>query len=107
MNIKQSVTVITGAAGGIGRALAMELVSRNAAAMALVDRSETVHEAARAVNALAGKEVAGSYAGDVCDPSFRAHVFRDMSHKSGSVNVCVPAAGITRDSLAVKTDKQT
>ena len=30
-----------------------------------------------------------------------------MAEKHGPVNICVPAAGITRDSLAVKVDKET
>src|SRR5438128_2699071 len=31
---------------------------------------------------------------------------RNAAEKCGCVNVCVPAAGITRDGLAVKIDKQ-
>src|SRR5882762_4850286 len=107
MNIKRAIAVITGAAGGIGRALAIEFVNRQAAAMALVDRSESVHEVSRAVNELAGKEVATGYAGDVTEGAFRAQVYEEMKTKHGPINVCVPAAGITRDSLAVKKDKET
>jgi 3-oxoacyl-[acyl-carrier protein] reductase len=107
MNIKHAVTVITGAAGGIGRALALELVNRHSAAMALVDHSEAVHEVAQAVNVLAEKKVAAGYVGDVTDSAFRAHVFQDMAARQTPINVCVPGAAITRDSLAVKIDKQT
>jgi len=107
MNIKNAVTVITGAAGGIGRALAFELVNRNAAGMALVDRNESVHEVAHAANEMAGKPIASGYVGDVGDGSFRTQVYKEANSKHGLINVCVPAAGITRDSLAVKMDKQT
>ncbi len=107
MNIKNAVTLITGAAGGIGRALALELVNRKSAAMALVDQSEEVHHVARAANELAEKEVASGYVGDVTDGSFRTHVYQQMAARHGGVNVCVPAAGITRDNLAVKMDKET
>jgi len=107
MNIKSAVAVITGAAGGIGRALALELVKRNARGLALVDQSDTVHEASEALNELADNPVAFGYSGDVSDENFRKKVYREMAGKCGRVNVCVPAAGITRDGLAVKIDKQT
>jgi len=107
MKIQNAVTVITGAAGGIGRATAIELMNRKAPAMALVDRSESVHEVSRAVNELAGAQVATGYVGNVTDAAFRAHVYKDMNGRHGRVNVCIPAAGITRDGLAVKMDKQT
>jgi 3-oxoacyl-[acyl-carrier protein] reductase len=107
MNLKNAITLITGAAGGIGRALALELVNRKSAAMALVDRSDAVHQVSHAVNELAQKQLATGYIGDVTDASFRTHVYEDMKSRHGRVNVCVPAAGITRDSLSVKIDKQT
>jgi 3-oxoacyl-[acyl-carrier protein] reductase len=107
MNIKGSVAVITGAAGGIGRALALELVKRKAAGIALVDQADTVREVASALNEFAGATVAWGFSGDATDGDFRQQVFEEMASKHGRVNICVPAAGITRDSLAVKTDKQT
>jgi NAD(P)-dependent dehydrogenase (short-subunit alcohol dehydrogenase family) len=107
MNIKGAVAVITGAAGGIGRALALELVRRKAAGLALVDQSEGVHQVAKALNELAGGPVAFGYSGDATETEFRQRVYREMAEQRGRVNICVPAAGITRDSLAVKVDKQT
>ncbi|HWI56175.1 MAG TPA: SDR family NAD(P)-dependent oxidoreductase [Bacillota bacterium] len=107
MNIKGAVAVITGAAGGIGRALALELAKRKAGNVALVDQSEAVHQVAKAINELTGSNVAVGYNGDVGSADFRKHVYQEMSEKHGLINICVPAAGITRDSLAVKVDKQT
>ncbi len=107
MNIKGSVAVITGAAGGIGRALALELAKRKAAALALVDMSDAVQQVATAINELSGSALAFGYSGDVTSPEFRGRVFREMAQQHGMINICVPAAGITRDSLAVKLDKQT
>jgi NAD(P)-dependent dehydrogenase (short-subunit alcohol dehydrogenase family) len=107
MNIKGSVAVITGAAGGIGRALALELAKRKASGLALVDQSEAVQQVAKAINELAGSKVAIGYYGDATDAKFRKYVYEDIAAGQGRVNICVPAAGITRDSLAVKVDKQT
>jgi NAD(P)-dependent dehydrogenase (short-subunit alcohol dehydrogenase family) len=107
MNIQGSVAVITGAAGGIGRALALELAKRKAAGLALVDQSEAVHQVAKAINELTGTPLAYGYSGDATDGKFRKHVYAEMEQRHGPVNICVPAAGITRDSLAVKVDKQT
>ena len=107
MNIKGKVAVITGAAGGIGRALALELVKRNVLGLALVDQSEAVLQVAKAMNDLEGRLVATGYHGDVTDAGFRRRVYDEIGERCGQVNICVPAAGITRDRLAVKVDKAT
>jgi NAD(P)-dependent dehydrogenase (short-subunit alcohol dehydrogenase family) len=107
MKIEDSVAVITGAAGGIGHALALELGKRKAAGIALVDQAKSVREVANAINQLAGAELAAGFSGDVSDAGFRKRVYEEMSQRHGQVNICVPAAGITRDGLAVKIDKQT
>ncbi|HZV34317.1 MAG TPA: SDR family NAD(P)-dependent oxidoreductase [Verrucomicrobiae bacterium] len=106
MNIKGKVAVITGAAGGIGRAVALELAKRGAAHIALVDKTEAVHTLAIELNNQTGVSTATGYAGDVTDETFRSWVYEDMRVKHGLVQICVPAAGITRDGLAVKYDKQ-
>lgn len=107
MHIKEAVAVITGAAGGIGKALAIELSKRGARGLALVDRSDTIQDAADAVNELAGSTVAVGYNGDVTNSEFRRDVYADMNVKYGTVTICVPAAGITRDRLAVRMVKET
>jgi NAD(P)-dependent dehydrogenase (short-subunit alcohol dehydrogenase family) len=107
MNIKGAVALITGAAGGIGRALALEMAKRKVSGLALVDHSESVQQVANAVNDFAGRILAFGYSGDVTQDSFRQRVYEEMTEKHGPVNICVPAAGITRDSLAVKMEKQT
>lgn len=106
MNIKDSVAIVTGAAGGIGQALALELGKRKAAGIALVDQAKSVHEVANAINQLAGNNRAMGFSGDVTDAEFRKRVYDEMTQRYGHATICVPAAGITRDSLAVKVDKQ-
>ena len=105
MDIKGKVGVITGAASGIGRAAAAELHRHGIAALALVDRSDAVHEVSAALNAGNGSRVVRAFQGDVTDATFRHEVFETMRHEHGPINICVPAAGITRDALAVKLNK--
>jgi len=107
MIIKDAVAVVTGAASGIGRALSEELAIRGVKALALVDHSPSVSEVADAVNKQTGANVAIGYNGDVTDPTFRRKVFAELNDRYGMVNICVPAAGVTRDGLAVKVDKET
>jgi 3-oxoacyl-[acyl-carrier protein] reductase len=105
MKINGSVAVVTGAGSGIGAAAAKELAQRHAAGVALVDRSDTVEGVVQTINDATGRKTAFGYVGDVTDSSFRSSVFVEMAERIGRVNICVPAAGITRDSLAVKIDK--
>jgi len=57
-------------------------------------------------NRVGDADDAGDF-GDVVDAEFRSKVFNQVHSKHGVVNICVPAAGIARDALAVKVDKET
>jgi NAD(P)-dependent dehydrogenase (short-subunit alcohol dehydrogenase family) len=105
MLILDKVALVTGAASGIGEAVARELAQRGARAVLLVDRSERAFDMARAINESVGRDAAEAWVGDTTDDVFRARVFDETAARHGVVNICVPAAGITRDALAVKVDK--
>ncbi|HEY0858588.1 MAG TPA: SDR family oxidoreductase [Albitalea sp.] len=107
MEFTNRVAVITGGASGIGRAVAAAMARRGVAAVALVDVSEAVEDVAGKLNAEAGRVVAIPFQGNTTDEKFRASVFDAMSRKHGAVTLCVPAAGITRDDLAIRIDKVT
>jgi 3-oxoacyl-[acyl-carrier protein] reductase len=107
VEIAGKVAVITGAASGIGRAVAIDLAHRDVRAMALVDVGETIDGVAADVNTEAGRPVAYPYRGDTTDDAFRSLVFDSISGQFDTVTMCVPAAGITRDDLAVRIDKIT
>src|SRR5271157_6272816 len=92
--IKGQVAVITGAAGGIGQALALDMIRRGAAGIALVDFSDRVVQVARKVNTEAGRQVAIAYRGDTTDTAFRQEVYADITTKAGVPRICVPAAAI-------------
>jgi NAD(P)-dependent dehydrogenase (short-subunit alcohol dehydrogenase family) len=107
MDLSKKVAVITGGASGIGRAVAAALARREVAGVALVDMSEAVEDVAAALNAEAGRTYAIPFMGNTTDEKFRASVFDAIGGKFGPVSLCVPAAGITRDDLAVRVDKST
>ncbi len=106
MYIKNQVAMITGAASGIGRALAVELAHRGAKGIGLVDLNEEVASIAKSINETAGREVAVAFIGDTTDAEFRRQAYDKMEEQYDAVSICVPAAGLTRDALAVKLDKQ-
>jgi NAD(P)-dependent dehydrogenase (short-subunit alcohol dehydrogenase family) len=107
MDLSKRVAVITGGGSGIGRALAAAMAPRGIAAVALVDVNEAVVEVAESLNAEAGRKFAIPFQGNTTDDKFRASVFDAISGQYGRVSLCVPAAGITRDDIAVRIDKVT
>src|SRR5437899_558684 len=107
MKIEGKVALVTGAASGIGEATSLELARRGVRAVALVDRSARTPEVARTINEAVGRPVAEAVVGDAADAEFRGRAFDQLLARHGVVNICVPAAGITRDALAVKMDKET
>ena len=96
MEFPGKVAVVTGAASGIGRAVAVEMARRNVRAMALVDMGDSIDDVAAEINSNAGRNVAYPYRGDATDEAFRASVFDSISTEFETVTICVPAAGITR-----------
>jgi len=107
MNVKDKVAVVTGAGSGIGQAVSTELAERGVRAIGMVDHSDHVIKVARAVNDQCQEPVAEAFVGDVTDAAFRRQVFDALQARHGTPRICVPAAGITRDRLAVKIDKET
>jgi 3-oxoacyl-[acyl-carrier protein] reductase len=107
MNLAGKTAVITGGASGIGRAVAAALGRSGVKGLALVDVSEAAEDVAAKLNAEAGRVFAIPFQGDTTDEKFRATVFDAITRKFGPVTLSVPAAGITRDDLAVRIDKNT
>ena len=78
MQISGKTAVVTGAASGIGEALARELAKRGAGAVMLIDRSDRVFELARSLNEAHGRSVADAHVGDATDEAFRKRVFDEV-----------------------------
>jgi len=106
MIIQGRTAIITGGASGIGLATARELVKQGVGAVALVDRAEAAVDHAAEINRVAGREAAIAYVGSTTDEQFRREVFDDLERRAAEVSICVPAAGITRDGLAVKVNRE-
>jgi NAD(P)-dependent dehydrogenase (short-subunit alcohol dehydrogenase family) len=107
MEMKGKVAVITGAASGIGEAVVREMAKREVKTVFMVDMRDEVFQLAEAINQAVEREVAIPKVGNTTDSSFRSQVFEEAVNNHGIVNMLVPAAGIARDALAVKMDKET
>jgi len=105
MNLEDKVAVITGGISGIGQATAKALAQERVRAIGLVDQGEQTECLTASLNQEFGRDVMIPFRGDVVDPEFRGRVFESLEERFGPVSLCVPAAGITRDRLAVKISK--
>lgn len=107
MELKGKNAVITGAASGIGKATCEALVANQVASIAAVDRSSAVNDVCDELNKKAGRAVLSPYVGDVTSDAFRQSVISTHKSTHGPLHLCIPAAGITRDALSVKKNKET
>jgi NAD(P)-dependent dehydrogenase (short-subunit alcohol dehydrogenase family) len=106
MELTGKVAVVTGANSGIGRATCAAMAKRGIQNVAAVDRSEDILDTCRAANNDLGRDVLVPFVGDVTDAAFRRATFEELRRRFKVVNICVPAAGIVRDQLAVKVDRE-
>lgn len=106
LDLTTKVAVVTGGARGIGAATCVELARSGIRAVAVVDAAEDLPQVTGSVNERLNRKVLFPYRGDVTDSAFRREVFRELRKDFGVVSICVPAAGITRDRLAVKYNRE-
>ena len=101
--LEGKVAIITGAARGIGRAIAEKFADNNAS-LALISRSQKVFEVVEELKKK-GVKVVG-YQLDVSDFAKCQEVGKQIIEEFGRVDVLVNNAGITRDTLLLRMSEQ-
>jgi 3-oxoacyl-[acyl-carrier protein] reductase len=104
LEINDSVAVITGGSGGIGRALAEHWV-RNGGSVVLADvAASALAQAEEELKALGGR-VATAVC-DVTSEEDNARLAALAIEKFGQINLVAPFAGIIKDGLVVSPDRE-
>jgi 3-oxoacyl-[acyl-carrier protein] reductase len=97
MSVNGKVAIITGAAQGIGAAIARRLAAEGAR-VALVDKDEDkVKQAAQEMSGLQGK--VSPYAADVVNKAAVNKIVEGVVAQHGQIDILVNNAGIIRDNL--------
>lgn len=99
-DFSEKIVVVTGAAQGLGKAIAQRFVKDGTAGVALLDLKEDVLAATEAELAAGGRTLAVTC--DVADPDSVAQAFRKVMDRFGRVDVLVNNAGVTRDAMVHK-----
>ncbi|MDD2601053.1 MAG: 3-oxoacyl-[acyl-carrier-protein] reductase [Kiritimatiellae bacterium] len=98
------VAVVTGAARGIGRAIAEDLADRGADVVVCDLRKEWLDESVAAVEAKGRKSLA--VAVDVGDGDAVNACIKEVMEKFGRIDIMVNNAGITKDTLLIRMSDQ-
>ncbi len=100
MQVKDAVIAITGAAQGLGRAMA-EALAKEGAHVALLDRQQDTLDQAAEAMATYGTEVA-TFVVDVTNEEQVEQAFAGIKAKFGRLNGLINSAGIMRDGMLLK-----
>ena len=99
-NLQGKVAVVTGASRGIGRAIAIELASRD---LMVVGTATTIEGSNKISRYLEDMKVPGTgMTVDVADDESVENLLGEISEKFGTPAVLVNNAGITRDNLLMR-----
>ena len=103
--LENKVAIVTGAARGIGRAIALALASEGA--MVIVNCSSSVEQAQEVVAQIESEGgQADTYQCDVADAKGVETMFDDVLTKYGKIDILVNNAGITRDNLLMRMSEE-
>ena len=102
---KDRVAIVTGAARGIGKGIAMRLASQGATVVVNYAGSEAAaNEVVEAIKANGGEAYA--YKCNVANLSEVEKMVADVVEKYGKIDILVNNAGITKDNLILKMSEQ-
>ncbi|WP_419174103.1 SDR family NAD(P)-dependent oxidoreductase [Desulfosediminicola sp.] len=105
LQVKDSVAVITGGSGGIGRALAEGWLKEGGKVVIADVQEEALQAAEREL-----KEIGDGVASIICNVTKEEDNTRLAEfaiERFGAINLVAPFAGITGDGLMIKTDRET
>ncbi|MBL6956566.1 MAG: 3-oxoacyl-[acyl-carrier-protein] reductase [Chlorobium phaeobacteroides] len=97
---KGKTAVITGAARGIGQAIAVNLASKGANIVICDLQTEWLEETAEAIKKTGGKVTCKEL--DVTNHDTASAVFQEIASETGSIDILINNAGITRDGLLMR-----
>jgi len=97
---KGKTAVITGAARGIGQAIAVNLASKGANIVICDLQAEWLEETAEAIKKAGGKVTCKEL--DVTNHDAASAVFQEIASETGSIDILINNAGITRDGLLMR-----
>ncbi len=104
MNLNNKVIVITGGGQGLGRGMAISLAEKGAK-LALIDLSQDNLDETAQLCREAGSEAKG-YTANVANQDDVIAAFNQIMDDFGEIHGLINNAGITRDALLVKVDKE-
>ena len=93
-NNKSRVVLITGACGGIGKALVNKYSSKGHT-IAIADKSQDqAHFLADEIQKMGGK--AATFPGDLLDKNYCDNLTKEVQKKLGAINILINNAGLMR-----------
>ncbi len=105
MEIKNKVVVVTGSAGGLGKSMAENFAKKGAKVIITDIREDAVTATVKEIEASGG--TAFGIVANVAKETDAENLMKGAVDKYGSLDVAVLNAGILRDGLLVRVDKET
>jgi len=104
MDFKDKVALVTGGSRGIGRAIA-EKLAKGGATIVLADVADSVKTTASEIAKQYGVKAIG-VVGSVANEQDVKNLFKEISDKFGQLDICVNNAGISINSLTMRTSAE-
>ena len=102
--LEGQVALVTGAARGIGRAIALRLAQRGASVACVATRAENAAESVADCEAAGAK--AQAWGVDVSDHGAVEALVKEVTSELGGLHILVNNAGITRDQLLLRMSEE-